>query len=324
MFKKSIIKRPVVCILGTLRCLSITATQLIEKLLEPLQADLIICVSRMTDEDEKNLDYFPEINIVKVDIYEDARKGYEKLYDFYTKKYGFENRLSELTKIEGNWLGGLEKRPGSGMHLNYNYWKLWELIKNLQEQGIEYERYIITRSDLLWTLRHPPLEKLNPRNIWIPTGEDNYGYNDRHAVCSSSNINNYLSLFEYMLDLRTLKYLRNRDEINHEAQLKRHLDYCGMRVRRFKNTAYLTADDNTATRWATSKETNINGKDYKYKYYNELLNAITHRDEFNAHQNWDKMIIEASLIRDYLDLLKINCYYRMPDFIDLKKIRSIL
>ncbi len=58
MSKKCIIERPVVCIIGTLRCLNITAKNLIEKVLEPLNADLIICVSRMTDEDEKNLDYF--------------------------------------------------------------------------------------------------------------------------------------------------------------------------------------------------------------------------------------------------------------------------
>ena len=75
------------------------------------------------------------------DIYEDSQKEYEKLYDWYTKKYGFENRLSKLTKIKGNWLRGLGKPGGLGMHLNCNYWKLWKLIENLLNQGIEYTRH---------------------------------------------------------------------------------------------------------------------------------------------------------------------------------------
>jgi len=37
----------------------------------------------MTDEDEKNLDDFKEIKIIKVDIFQDAQKGYKKLYASY-------------------------------------------------------------------------------------------------------------------------------------------------------------------------------------------------------------------------------------------------
>ena len=163
---------------------------------------------------------------------------------------------------------------------------------------------------------------MNPGNIWIPTGEDYNGYNDRHAVCSPSNVKHYLSLFKYMLDLRCLNYLRNVKTINHEGQLKRHLDYCGIRVRRFKNTAYLTADKNTPTRTATLKETNIDGEYYRYKNFNELLAALAHTYEFNTDKNWDNMILEQSLSKDYLNLLKRNICYRMPPFI-LRKLYSI-
>ncbi len=211
------------------------------------------------------------------------------------------------------------------MHLNYNYWKLWELIENLREQGgIEYQRYIITRSDLLWLLPHPPLEKLNPQNIWIPTGQNYGGYNDRHSVCSSYNIKQYLNLFEYMLNLEVLKYLPCRKTVVHEIQLKAHLNYCGVKVRRFKNISYLTGDENTPTRISTVKETNINGKYYRYKNYNELLSALAHQNEFNTHQNWNKMIFSGSLIKDYLDLLRFYLYCTIPDSIGFLNLERII
>jgi hypothetical protein len=285
--------RPLVCIIGTLRCLDVTALNLADCLIKPLNADLMICVSKISEKDEKVAQYFPNCRLVKVDIYDDSRDGYETLLDQYTEKYGFENRWRDLLQIKGNWLGGLENRSGSGMHLNYNYWKLLEQIQSMRSEGLIYDRYIITRSDYLWLLQHPPLQKLNPKKVWIPLGEDYYGYNDRHAVCSNDNIEKYLSLFYYMLNLKCLEYLRdNQLPINHETQLKKHLDYHSVSVGRFKNIAYLTSSKNTLSNWSKSQTIQIENCDYTYKYENELRSALRNSHEFTAHQNWNRIVIK--------------------------------
>ncbi|KAL1495487.1 hypothetical protein AB1Y20_016853 [Prymnesium parvum] len=46
--------------------------------------------------------------------------------------------------------------------------------------GMAYERVMFTRLEFEWLYNHPPLSLLDPRYMWVPTGEDNTGINDRH------------------------------------------------------------------------------------------------------------------------------------------------
>ncbi|RCJ23959.1 hypothetical protein A6S26_20430 [Nostoc sp. ATCC 43529] len=291
-------QRAVICIVGTLRALDITYKNLIEKVIKPLNADLIVCVTKLKSEDEKYLKYLEKLNIIDVTFYENPKYGYENLFEEFYTKYNLKEEWYKYLNIEGNWLGGMKGRKGSGMHLNYNFWNLLKRIEYLRSKNLSYHRYVITRTDFLWLLEHPPLKLLNPNLIWIPTKENYGGYNDRHAVCSETNIDHYLSLFEYMLDLRAMNYLKlkkycffGKNELNHESHLKSHIDYCGVKVGRFKSVSYLTGDKDTPTNWSYVKSILIRGKEYNYKYRSELLEALKNAKNFEIHQDWNKMIM---------------------------------
>ena len=287
-------RHAVVCMIGTLRALDITRKNLVQKVIQPLNADLMFCVTRMGAEDEILLDGFENCNIVDVCIYEDGKDGYEYLCDEFSKNLNPANpsRWREYFKIEGNWLGGMQGRNGSGMHLTFNYWKLLKRIQYLREKGFKYQRFVITRTDFFWMVDHPPLNLLDPRFIWIPTGEDYGGYNDRHAVCSQGNISDYLNMFELMMNLKALNYISHEygNNLNHEKFLKLHLDYCRVEVCRFKNIAYLTGNPNTLTNWLPVNSTSIDGKEYAYKYKKELLTCLKNVKKFEKHKKYKKMI----------------------------------
>lgn len=290
-------QRPVVCLVGTLRAIDLTYKSLIEQVIEPLNADLVFCVSRMSAEDEAYIDKFRKYNIVDIYLYEDGKNQYQDFLNDFTDQLTPEQQKQwhKYFEIEGNWLGGLKDRRGSGFHLNFNYWQLFNRLQNLQQKGFNYQRFIITRTDLCWLAPHPPLDVLEPQSIWIPTGENYNGYNDRHAVCSEQNIADYLSLLEFMMSLKALAYIYNDldgNNLNHERHLKSHLDYLGIEVSRFKNVAYLTGNKQSKTNWASVQTKIIAGKEYAYKYEAELLNAIAHGQEFSLNKSWNSMLLE--------------------------------
>lgn len=299
-----------VCFFGTLRCLDITSKNLIDKLIKPLNADVMICVSKMNEHDEDGLRYFQDCNLVDVCIYEDSNFGYEFLCTEYAKKLNQKDtsQWREYLAIKGNWLGGMKGRKGSGMHLTYNYWKVLERLNSLKAQNINYERIVVTRTDLFWLIEHPPLELLNSKIVWIPTGQDYEGYNDRHAVCSKDNINNYLNLFEQMMNFTAKNYLASKRWLNHELYLYLHLHYNNIVVGRFKNVAYLTAIKATKTRWAKPKTKFIKGEEYNYKYEQELLEAIKNSEQWYKEHSWHNMISKFPFLKYKTQNLKDKIY----------------
>ena len=50
--------------------------------------------------------------------------------------------------------------------------------------GRTYDRLVFTRLEFEWLASHPPLSLLDSRHLWMPTGEDNAGLNDRHWVAN--------------------------------------------------------------------------------------------------------------------------------------------
>jgi hypothetical protein len=309
------IDRPLVCILGTLRCLESTASNLSDNVIQALDADMAICVSRMSPEDEKLLHMIDSNRVVATDIYDDAKIGYENLFDEDCRKRGRRNGLYELCRIEGNWLGGLAGRNGSGMHLNYNYRRLLKLLREMWKSGRRYKRYIVTRSDFLWTFPHPPMSALGEKRIWIPSGQDWGGCNDRHAVCSNTNVETYLGLYESMMDMKVMKYIRNIETpyqgVNHELQLFHHLNYHGARIGRFKNAAYLTWDQGASTNWGSFHTIAIDGCEHRCKYPDELLTALAHKHEHGILRDWRKMTRKEEPLAFYRRIIKSNLNYRI-------------
>jgi hypothetical protein len=301
------IPRPLICFIGTLRSLEITANSLKKNLIEPLNADVAFCVSRMSSEDENMITGLPQNKIVDCCIYEDANAGYEKLCDSISSA-----RLGTLPpfpwrktlSINGNWLGGLTAIPGSGMHLNYNYFKLHQRLKRPQIQLNKYTHFIVTRTDLEWLAPHPPLQLLNQRLAWIPEGEDYHGYNDRHVVCSARIIDQYLNFLDSLISGEAYSYLHPYKSLNHEYQLKLHLIHRGIRVGRFKNLAYVTGGSSTQTNWSGLKLKEIDGITYYCKYPGEVDSSVANSKALAEHRNPRLLVIKPRRLEASLPIWK--------------------
>ena len=308
--------RPIVCVIGTFRSVDLTHESLIRNVVEPLDADLMFCVTRLSEQDEAFLDFFRDCNIVDACLYGDGKDGYEDLCVHRANRLGVEDPYAwrQYLEIGGNWLGGMQGRKGSGMHLTYNLWKLQERLNSLRKQGFRYQRFVVTRTDLLWLGEHPPLELLNPRVAWVPSGEDYGGYNDRHAVCSEKNIHHYLSLFDCMMSLRGRDYLnyvhQRNGSLNHERHLKCHLDYFGVGVGRFANLAYITGNQTSLTNRASVKYESIRGKRHAYKYKAELLSALKNQESLKGRREYDRIVLNVSFWSEFLRLWKERIKYR--------------
>lgn len=299
--------RALICFIGTLRSLNITVNSLKKNLIEPLNADVAFCVSRMSSEDENKLLELPQEKIVDCCIYEDANAGYEKLCDSISSarlgtmpNFPWRKTLS----INGNWLGGLTEIPGSGMHLNYNYFKLNERLKRSPIRLNNYTHFIVTRTDFEWLAPHPPLHLLNQGLVWIPEGEDYHGYNDRHVVCSARNIDQYLNFFDALISGEAYGYLHPYKSLNHECQLKLHLIHRGIGVGRFKNLAYLTADSSTQSNWSGLKCKDIDGITYYCKYPGEVDSSVANSKALAEHGDPQRLIIKPKLLELSLPIWK--------------------
>jgi len=300
-------RRTLICFIGTLRSLETTAESLNNNLIEPLDADIAVCVSRVSSQDEQILTRLPQERIVDCCIYEDANEGYEKLCDSISSA-----RLRTMPPfpwrktlgIDGNWQGGLKGIPGSGMHLNYNYFKLNERLKSLNIQRKGYQRFIVTRTDFQWLAPHPPLQLLHQNLAWIPEGEDYHGYNDRHVVCSARNINGYLNFFDALISGEAYTYLHPYKSLNHEYQLKLHLIHRGIRVGRFKNLAYLTGSNATQTNWSGLKVKEIDQVTYACKYPGEVDSSIANSKALAEHRNPQLLIIKPKRFESSLPIWK--------------------
>ena len=299
--------RPLICFIGTLRALDMTADGLIKHLISALDADILFCLSRTSGCDESLIGLLPREKIVKVLFYEDADLGYENICDMLSSKrmdvsppYPWRKAL----KIDGNWLGGLSGISGSGMHLNYNLHKLSEMLLSPLILAKNYTHFIVTRTDFQWLAPHPPLHLLDDRHVWIPEGEDYQGYNDRHAVCSRKNIAIYLKFFETMINGEAFDFLDPYKSLNHEYQLKLHLIYQGIRVGRFKNVAYLTGVQDAQTNCATVKTKLVDGVVYPCKYPGEVDSATANSKAYYRHKNSRTMLIKPPTILSRIPIWK--------------------
>ena len=147
-----------ICFIGTVRAVELTSQKLKENLIEPLNADIAFCLTSLSDEDKNSLGDFDDCNIIDTFFYKDTDHQYENTFKqaSNTLDVSEKDRWQEYLKIEGNWLGGMAGRRGSGMHLTYNYYQLSTRLEKLKSNGMYYERFVITRLDHMWLASHPP------------------------------------------------------------------------------------------------------------------------------------------------------------------------
>jgi hypothetical protein len=199
----------------------------------------------------------------------------------------------EFLKIKDQFLGGIKdahnQHAGSAGILIFFR---WFLLKNLIDNDLinKYDKFIITRSDFLYQLPHPKVERMNENCIWIPDCEKYSGYTDRHAVLSKNNIESYLNILNNFV-LKSNEYfikMKLKPDWNLEQLIKFHLEENNAIVKEFPYIMYSVRNINGSTRWGQGQFSNELGYYIKYHteyeksnyYKSKFLNSVFSIDEF--------------------------------------------
>ena len=270
-------KKTLVCILGQTRAQDITWNSFNKYVLNFLNADLALCVAEKKSSSNmyKNAKYIWSYKDSKdfSNHYENAQKILIK-----EKKLKKKPNWKKMLKVKDFWLAGVKgasKIKGSGGLLIYNKWYLLRQIQRLKLDKI-YSRFIITRSDFVWSFYHPKLKNLDKKYIWIPNGEKYGGYTDRHAILSKSNYEDYLNILEpILLEPETLyKLMCKKKNWNHERYIKLHLKLKGYtgKIKFFPYIMYSTRNLKIKTIFAPGKYSAKHN--YYIKYFKEYLYSL--------------------------------------------------
>jgi len=189
-------------------------------------------------------------------------------------------------KFKSQFLGGIKdafyEHKGSGGILIFYRYLLLDYLINADIIN-KYDRFVITRSDYIYTLPHPKMEILNKDYIWVPNGEYYNGITDRHAVLSKNNIVSYLNILQNMICYSN-KYYRFLKNYNHsywnlEKIILFNLKYNNINhVYIFPYIMYTIRTENGTSRWSSGIYDDNLG--YYIKYPTEYKIACDIKQDF--------------------------------------------
>ena len=266
-----------VIILGHARASELTWKSFKSNVFDELDADLALCVGESDDNNDSN----PYWKYAKYKWLSKEYENYADGYDVFQKKYGGTNNWRELLDLAPDYvapfLGGCydeHHKPAASAGILVYYRALaLEFITNLKLDN-EYDRFLITRSDFIWSDPHPKLNKLSPKFIWIAFGERYGGVTDRYALLNNIDIFTYLDVLKPIVsDHVTLKSkllkFDDKRRINMESYIKFHLMDKGIynKVRFLPYYMFSVRDKDSPGRW--SKGTFNKNFDCYIKYPDE-------------------------------------------------------
>ena len=235
--------KTLVCIIAQTRSHEVTWENFNKNVLKELDADLALCIGVTKNYNYQNPfwknakhkwtieeygdDYTDAFNYAQKEISKNLQKKEEK------------ENWKILLNIKDFWLGGIKNFTSTGKtELSHNLeWKKdrvgsssilifyrWLLLKKLKEENLidKYDRFIITRSDFFWPIKHPPLTSMRSDSVWIPDGEGYGGYCDRYALVSKEDIIEYLSLIRPILTepKKLFNLMKHKNNWNLEKYIK--------------------------------------------------------------------------------------------------------
>jgi hypothetical protein len=172
--------KTLVCLLGQARYPELTLEPLKKWVLDPLGADLILCGNI-----EPNNQF--------------------RQYAKYVFTPEDDSDLSLLDGIPGHL--GLSQGVGNcgrlTLHLRNDLWN--DLVKYGLDK--EYDSFIISRSDNLWTGPHPILDQ---NYIWCRNGEFHLGFCDRHMVVPRTFLEAALTIAHFENPVKTFHFLNEK------------------------------------------------------------------------------------------------------------------
>ena len=103
---------------------------------------------------------------------------------------------------------------------------------------------MFTRLEFEWLAHHPPLSLLDPKYLWVPTGEDNTGVNDRHWLANRRDAEGVFRRWDALVSGLFHQIFFATSQVrpafmSSETYNKLHLQYRRVGVARFPNVAAL-------------------------------------------------------------------------------------
>jgi hypothetical protein len=282
-------EKVLVIVLSETRASELTFDNFKKNVIDELNADLCVCIGVKKDYDYNNPFYKLAKHRFTYDEPNDYGDAFEYAYNDYTKDTGSKPEIywREFLNIKDQFLGGIKgenQHPGSAGILIFFR---WFLLKKLKETGLinHYDRFIVTRSDYIYQVPHPKVNKMKSENIWIPDGEQYGGYTDRHAILSKTNIEPYLNILNNMF-ARSKEYydkMKSKNDWNLEQVIKFNLEQNGYisKVREFPYVMYAVRNKDGSTRWS------------KGEYNEELGYFIKYPSEYDKSSEYKKKYIET-------------------------------
>ncbi len=286
------IKKTLVIIFAQTRAHELTYDNIKENLIDVVNGDLAVCIGV-----DENYDYDnPFYKNAKYRFCHEELEEYSAAFD-----YAYETMLEskppnqnylhwrEFLKISPCFLGGIKddkhpQRGGAGILIYFR----WFLLKNILEKNLldEYDYFIITRSDYIYTLPHPKVELLSEDHFYLPNGEFYGGVTDRHVVLPKQFVVPYLNMLNNML-YRGKEYfnkLKGSGNRNIERFIKFHLAQNGVlkSAKFFPYIMYAVRPIDGTTRWSKG----IYSEEHScfIKYQSEYRLSHKHKADFEREQ----------------------------------------
>ncbi len=276
-------------------------------LLDQLQCDLALCVGRNMTAQPRPPANDPFYQTAKYIWEYPEPEDYGPAFDYAAATDGAPpGAWREVLKVVNNTFFGCIKDPnhwnvGSGAVMLFYR---WFLLHNLKTSGVDrlYHRYVVTRSDHIHAVPHPPLSVISGDNIWFPWGEDYGGLMDRHMVVSRRDLHAALSVLHRVLfdpaklraelDPNPWKFPLMNPEAFHYVHFSNNklLD----RVKRFPRTMFTARSDSDGARWMAGELHRDMGVYIKYPA--ELRHSETNAVSFEFYgRDWKTMLEKVAV-----------------------------
>lgn len=307
-------ERVLVIVLAETRAHELTYASFEQNLLEVTEADLCLCIAKNDREDPEN----PFYRHAKFVWTYDEPEDWGDAFDHACRVGGYDEGWRRLLDVEDQWLGGIEApnaHPGSAAILLFFR---WFLRQRLIETGIAetYDRFILTRSDFIHRTPHVPLHLLDPAAIWIPDGEDYFGYTDRHIVANREDFLQILAITDWFLAFSSplREAMLPKTNWNLEQVIRFHFRSRDLerRVRRYPYTMYSVRAADGHTRYQRGVYYPELGYCIKYpgEYKSALLSGLVVEDV----EEWDTrtLFVVDELVRTERRLDRVREHSQTP------------
>ena len=306
--------RVLVAVVAETRAWEVTAESFFANVVEPLGADLALCVG---DHEAPN----PFHERARYAWQAEEPDDWGELYDRQAGS-GWRVLLTPGAQLFGGVADPDAEEFGSGAIVLF-FRQL--LAESIERAGIadRYDWLIVTRSDLLWPVQHPPLECLSERHIYALDGEGYGGIEDRHLIVPRRHVGRFLKvpapIFADPAGLRReldrISAAQDWHVLNPERFLAARLRALGLsrRVRYLPYVPYLVRGEGDSSRWTQGTLDEEGG--YYVKYPTELERSRIAQRFISDRESWIRYLAPlrgARLRRELIRAYRERGLYERP------------